>query len=337
MVEKNNRKAALKKLKTLAYTSKYNEKTYRARIEKAFSVDVLPNHVERTERDFGNVRCDVLVPELYSSKRIMFYVHGGCFVGGSRASYREFCSVLSDKACSRIVVPEYRLAPAYPFPAAIEDVQTAFRVLFTEEQIARSLDSNGESREENQPEVIIAADGAGASIAIALLLNLRERYRRCIKQVVLFSPWLNLSNSSPLKTGKKVCDEIMSADVLSRSGEVYTYSSNLENPLVSPVFAAKELLEGFPPVYIQCGEKENLLDEAKNFTAMLKECGCDCRLEIWPDMMHLFQMADEYLKESHDALDAFSRIIAGTEKGGNTVRQTFENKPKLEQSLKAEA
>ena len=54
-------------------------------------------------------------------------------------------------------------------------------------------------------------------------------------------------------------------------------------------------------------------------------------------MMHLFQMADEYLKESHDALDAFSRIIAGTEKGGNTVRQTFENKPKLEQSLKAEA
>lgn len=332
----NNRKAALKKLKTLAYTSKIDEKIYREKIEKAFNIDILPNHVERTERNFGNVLCDVLSPELYSSKRVIFYVHGGCFVGGSRASHREFCSVLANRACSRIVVPEYRLAPAHPFPAALEDIQTSFRVLWTEEQISRSLESDG-SEEDAQPEIIIAADGAGASIAIALVLNLRERYRKSIKQIVLFSPWLNLSKSGLLKNGKKWHDEILSGDVFQRSAEAYTYSSNLDNLLVSPMLAENELYKDFPSVYIQCGQKEILLEDINSFCQKLTETGNKCRLDVWPDMMHMFQMADEHLKEAHEAFEAFSLVVTGIEKGGNLERQTFENKPRLEQSLEAEA
>ena len=292
----------------------------------------------------GGIPCDFLSPEIYSTKRILFYIHGGCFVGGSRNSYRNFCATLANKAFSRTVVPEYRLAPAHPFPAALEDIQSAFRSLFTEEQIARSLDASAEKNAQSlsdsqessaQPEFIIAADGAGASIAMALLLNLRERYRKCIKKVVFFSPWFNLSDSSPVFSGKKTADEILSNEIIQKCSETYTYETNFTNPLVSPVYAAKDLLEQFPPVYIQIGSKEILLEDTKMMSALLKEAGNECTLDIWQNMPHLFQMADEYLTEAHDALQKFSAVISGIEK--NTGRQTFENKPRLENSLRSEA
>ena len=268
----SNRKAAVKRLKTLAFTPKSEINSYRATIEKTFYTAFLPNHVEKAEHVYGGIPCDFLSPEIYSTKRILFYIHGGCFVGGSRNSYRNFCATLANKAFSRTVVPEYRLAPAHPFPAALEDVQSAFRSLFTEEQIARSLDASAEKNAQSlsdsqessaQPEFIIAADGAGASIAMALLLNLRERYRKCIKKVVFFSPWFNLSDSSPVFSGKKTADEILSNEIIQKCSETYTYETNFTNPLVSPVYAAKDLLEQFPPVYIQIGSKEILREDTK--------------------------------------------------------------------------
>ncbi|MFC2330820.1 MAG: alpha/beta hydrolase [Treponema sp.] len=344
MSSPENRKAALKKLKLLIYNPKYDINIFRKKIDDAFHTPFLPGHAENNEHNYGGVLCDVLVPEIHSSKRIMLYIHGGCFTGGSRSSYRNFCAALANRAFSRVVVPEYRLAPAYPFPAALEDIQAVFRALFADEQAARSLDFRADeaaglenlSEIDNQPEFIIGADGAGATIALALVLNLRERYRKCIKNIVLFSPWLNLSDSSPLKTGKKINDGIMSGECLKYSGDSYTYSGNLENPLVSPLFAPKELLTDFPPVYMQMGANEILLEDAKKFDKLLKENGVQCRLDIWKDMMHLFQLADEYLDEAHDALNVFSKLICGMEKDG-TERLCFENKPRLERSLRAEA
>lgn len=338
MLESDNRKAALKKLRLLSYNSKLNINSFRKKIEDAFYCPILPNHVERTEHNYGGVNCDVLSPELYASRRVLFYIHGGSFVAGSRASYRGFCSILANRTFSRVVVPEYRLAPTYAFPAAIEDIQAVFRALFTEEQIALSLDStvdeNG-NKQDSSPEFIIVADGAGSSIAMALLLNLRERYRNCIKKVILLSPWLNLSSSSASFEQKKSQDEIISKEVLQQSADVYTYASNLENPLVSPLLATKEQLQGFPSTYIQMGEKEILLEDAKNFNLLLKECGVDSKLEIFPEMMHLFQLAEGYLSASHDALTKIALQV--TENGKKNEQQTYENKPKLEKSLKAEA
>lgn len=338
-----NRKAAVKKLKTLIYNSKIDVNTFREKIEKTFQTTFLPNHVEHQDKNYGGITCDYLIPEIHTSKRILFYIHGGCFIGGSRASYRNFCATLANKAFSRVVTPEFRLAPSHPFPAALEDIQSAFRALFTEEQIARSLDVSAQNNapslsdtdEDNQPEIIIAADGSGASIAMALMLNLRERYKKCIKQIVFFSPWFNLSPESPLLTVKKISDEIMTGECLVKSAEAYTFNANLENPLISPVFAARELLENFPPVYVQIGEEEILLEDAKTMVSLLHEAGSPAVLDIWKNMPHNFQMADEDLSEAHDALNKFSSIISGIEK--EIDRQTYQNKPKLEHSLHSEA
>ena len=334
MENKNDRKGAIKKLKLLTFGSKSNVDTFRAKLDEGFKTVFLPNGVERTEYKYGTVECDILAPEIYASNRVMLYIHGGSYVGGSRAAYASFCASLATKCFCRVVVPEYRLAPAFPYPAANEDIQTVFKALFTEEQIACSLNAEKGSKPQ-MPEIVIGADSSAASIACSLIFNLRERYRSCITHVVLFSPWLDISNCSKLITTKKISDEVMSGDVLRKSSSIYTYESNTSSPLVSPLLAGDEALQNFPPVFIQMGEKEILLDDAKEFADNLRAAGNECELDIWPDMMFMFQMADEYLHESHLALDKVGKIVTADTAGKEAVQ--IENKPRLEQSLRSEA
>ena len=303
-------------------------------MEEAFTSVFLPNGVERTEYKYGNVLCDILSPEMYSANRIMIYIHGGCFSGGSRKAYRTFCSSLATKCYCRVVIPEFRLSPAYPCPAAIEDIQAVFRSLFTEEQIQASLNTE-KGTTPKLPEIIIAADGSGASIACALLYNLRERYRTCISHVVFFSPWLDLSPSSKIMSSKKINDEVLTLDTFKKSVTDYTYIENTKISSVSPLLAEDEQLKGFPPVFIQMGSKEILLDDAKEFAARLKENGSKCELDIWKNMMFMFQMADEYLHESHLALDKVGKVVTQDSAGIESVE--IQNKPKLEHSLHSEA
>ena len=330
----NDRKAAIKKLKLLTYNSKSNLDSFRQKMEEAYSTVFLPNGVERTEYKYGNIDCDILSPELYSSNRIMIYIHGGCFSGGSRKAYRTFCSSLATKCYCRVVIPEFRLSPAYPCPAAIEDIQAVFRSLFTEEQIQASLNTE-KGTTPKLPEIIIAADGSGASIACALLYNLRERYRTCISHVVFFSPWLDLSPTSKIMSSKKINDEVLTLDTFKKSVTDYTYIENTKISSVSPLLAEDEQLKGFPPVFIQMGSKEILLDDAKEFAARLKENGSKCELDIWKNMMFMFQMADEYLHESHLALDKVGKVVTQDSAGIESVE--IQNKPKLEHSLHSEA
>lgn len=329
-----DRKAAIKKLKLLTYNSKSNLDIFRQKMEEAFTSVFLPNGVERTEYKYGNVLCDILSPEMYSSNRIMIYIHGGCFSGGSRKAYRTFCSSLATKCFCRVVIPEFRLSPAYPCPAAIEDVQAVFRSLFTEEQISASLNTEKGS-EPKLPEIIIAADGSGATIACALLYNLRERYRNCISHVVLFSPWLDLSPASKIMSAKKISDEVLTTDVFKKSVTDYTYTENTKISSVSPLLADDSQLKNFPPTLIQLGAKEILLEDAKAFAARLVENGNKCELDVWPDMMFMFQMADEFLHESHLALDKVGKVV--TEDNAGVEQVEIENKPKLEHSLHSEA
>ena len=330
----NDRKGAVKKLKTLAFSSKSETGAFREKIDRTFYIPVLPNGVEYSEVLYGGVQCDVLSPEIYASNRVVLYVHGGSFVGGSRAAYRCFCSSLASKACARLVIPEFRLAPASPFPAALEDIQSVFKALYTDEQVASSLGNDKESPL-STPEFIIAADGSGASIALALIFNLRERYRQCISNVVLFSPWLNLSPDSPVLSAKKMFDDITTSDVLRKSSSVYTYEANASTPLVSPLLATDEQLENFPPVFIQMGDTEILKADAEKFVERLKNLGNTAYLDLWPDMMFMFQMADDCLHESHLAMDKIGKILTGNDSGKDSVK--VENKPRLEQSIKSEA
>lgn len=304
-----DRQAAIKKLRLLAFTPKSDVNTFRTKIEDTFRTVFIPNRVECVDHDYGGVESDLLIPEVYASRRIMLYIHGGSFVGGSRVSWRPFVATLANAASCRAVVPEFKLAPDHAFPAGLEDIQSVFRTLYTEEQVARSLDSSS-TASDVLPEIIVVADGSGASLALALMFSLRGKFRASVRQLILFSPWLDISPDSPIVSSHKLSDEVMSGEVLKRCGEVYTFAANLFNPLVSPLKAAPEQFKDFPHVYIQAGEKEILLDDIQRFKSILDTAGIDCTVDVWPGMMHLFQMADEYLGESHLAIQKVGDMIA---------------------------
>ena len=305
MSSSRDRQQAVKKLHCFWFGPKVEVKNFREKIENTFATVFLPNQVECTSREYGGIKCDVLCPEIYNSKKILLYVHGGSFVGGSAASYRSFCASLANATSCRVVVPEFRLPPSHPYPAAVEDVQSAFRAMFTEEQIARSLDSGSGSL----PEIVVAADTSGASIALALMLTLKDKFRQAVSHVVLFSPWLDISADSKKLTAKKSADEIFTGEAVNRSAEMYTYQDNRTNPMVSPLLASQTQLSGFPPVFIQCGEKELFLDDAEEFALKVREAGGSCELDVWKGMMPLFQLADEELSESHLAVEKVGHLV----------------------------
>ncbi len=290
-----NKRAAIKRLKNLVFTSKSDLTAFRAAIEKEFYSPELPNQVECRSLTIHGISCDMLIPQVSSTRRMILYVHGGSFMGGSKKAWRGFCSSLANESSSRVLVPEFRLAPEFAFPAAIEDILAAFK---------RMCD--------HHVDVFIAADGSGASIALAAALSIPQPLRKYFKGVLLFSPWLDLSSTAAFyKT--KIKDPLFNQNALHFCAAYYTYSGNLENPLVSPLKADSSRFKGFPPVYIQTGSEELMLPSMQELDKKLKECGVDCRLEVYDGLFHFFQFIHEQVPQAHLAVEAAGKFIKNIE------------------------
>lgn len=302
------RQNAIKRLRTFLFTSKTDIQQYRRRIDEAFSETFLPNRVELEERTFDGVACDVIRPEMYSTDRLMIYVHGGSFIAGSRLAYRSFVSSLAN-ACSCVaIVPEFRLAPAFPFPFSVNDIQSVFRCVYTE-RMQKAFAVEEEGGDARMPEILIAADTSGASIALGFLLNLKAKFRKAIKRVILFSPWLDISEDNSKIMTRRGGDEIFTSESVRLCAENYATPEKRNTPLVSPLLATEEQFEAFPEVYMQMGGREMFLDEAREFEGKLSSMGIGCTLDVWKDMMPLFQMADDSLAESHLAVEKIGRMV----------------------------
>lgn len=316
----NDRRAAVKKLRSLHLSPKIDINDFRARINENFSSVFLPNNVECEEKIYRGTKCDIILPEMYASNRVLLYVHGGSFVGGSRAAYRPFVSALSNATASKAYLPEFRLAPAHPYPASLEDVQEIFKSVYIETETALSLNPEVETFSKT-PEILVMADTSGASIALALLYGLQDKFRESVRHVVLFSPWLDFGEDNEIFTAKKMSDEIFTADSVRLASEHYTYQKNWGNPLVSPLRVSREQLAGFPPVYIQLGEKEIFYHDARQFQAMIRNAGGSCELDVWKKMMPMFQLADEHLNEAHLAVERVGKLITAKDHSHESVRE----------------
>ena len=231
--------------------------------------------------------CDVLSPEVYAQNRC-WSCSRRSFIGGAAVMAEFLCILanLSTKLNFKIC-----LAPEHPFPSAIEDIFAVYALL----QNRQGYSCRRRLRCCNRP----------------IISRCPENIRSCLKNIILFSPWLDFSPESPLFGLKKASDEVISADCIKRCADLYTYRSNLQNPSVSPMCASESALGLLPPVFIQMGEKEILLPEAKRFINRLYHAGADYELDVWENMMHLFQMADEFLPEAHKAV----------EKAGNRIKK----------------
>lgn len=296
-----NRRAAIKKLKQLAFTQKKNLSQFRENIEKQFSLPVLPNHVDCRSVTVRGIASDMLIPQVSSNRRMILYVHGGSFMGGSRFSWRNFCASLANESSSRVLVPEFRLAPEYAFPASVEDVLAVYK---------RMCD--------HHVDVFLAGDGSGGAIALAAALSIPAHLRHYFKGMLLFSPWVDLANSSAMYREKTI-DPIYTQDNLRFCGLYYTYSGNLENPLVSPLRADLSLYRNFPPMYIQAGSEELIVPCLREFEDKLKKASVDCRLQVYDGLFHFFQFIHDEVPQAHLAVEEAGLFVKNLESNSTSL------------------
>jgi len=224
--------------------------------------------------------------------RIILYLHGGAYTRGSFVSHRSLAARLSAASHARSLVIAYRLAPEHTFPAPVEDATTAYRRLL----------QNGIRSDR----LVIAGDSAGGGLAVATLLALREAGDPLPAGVVLLSPWTDLTGTADSVRTLAQADPWLNAERLSLVAGLYLDRADPRNPLASPLYGD---LRGLPPLLVQVGTDEILLDDATTLAERAKAAGVEVTLEIWEQMWHVFQAFAAEIPEGQEAIDRIGTFV----------------------------
>jgi monoterpene epsilon-lactone hydrolase len=233
-----------------------------------------------------------IVPGSDPSRVLMFF-HGGGYCSGSIVSHRRLVTEAGRAAGVRTLAIAYRLAPEHPFPAAYDDVLTAWRFL----------------REQNIPAAHIAlgGDSAGAGLALALIGRLRDAKEELPGCAWLISPWTDLTMSGSTLSSKETVDPLIHKQYLIELADAYLPAGiGRKDPRVSPLYAD---LTDFPPILIQVGSAETLLDDATRFAAVAGAADIRVTLEIWPQMIHAWPLWNARLESGRRALASAGAFI----------------------------
>ena len=225
-------------------------------------------------------------------ERTIFYLHGGAYAIGTAASSVGLASDLARRAGTGLVTVDYRLAPEHPQPAAIQDAIAAYRGL---------LDSGA-----SPSTIAVAGESAGAGLAAALLVALNHAGLPQPAAAVLMSPWADLTLSGHSVSGKAALDPALTPEGLARRAADYVAGGDRDGELVSPIFAD---LTGLPPLLIQAGSHEILLDDAARLAARAAAADVAVTLEVTPGVPHVFQGFAAILDEGDAALTSAGEFL----------------------------
>ncbi len=223
---------------------------------------------------------------------IILYLHGGAYALGSINGHREFIARLALATQSKALAINYRLAPEHPFPAALEDALAAYHWL-----LSQGFDSS---------RIVIAGDSAGGGLAISALVALRDAGDPLPAGAVCISPWVDLALTSASIHQNSRLDPILDPKSLEIYAGYYAGSHELTFPLISPLYAD---LKGLPPLMIQVGTDEILLDEAILLADKAREAGVTVTQETWDGMFHVFQLIP-FMPETKEAVKHIAGFIA---------------------------
>jgi epsilon-lactone hydrolase len=236
--------------------------------------------------DAGGVNAEWVRTANASCEAVVLYLHGGGYIIGSPASHRHVVAAISQSTGASVLVLDYRLAPEHPFPAAVQDAVAAYRWLI-EQGIAPN-------------KIAIAGDSAGGGLTIATLVALREGGVELPAAGVCISPWTDLTNSSESFKTKAETDPIVTLEMLQGMTQAYLQGQDAKASLASPLFAD---LQGLPPLLLQVGTEEVLLDDSFNLEGRAKEAGVNVKLEVCDEMIHVWHFFFPMLKEGREAID----------------------------------
>jgi len=226
----------------------------------------------------------------------LLYLHGGGFVSGSSAFYLAMAAHISAAASCVVLLPDYRLAPEHRFPAGLDDCLAAYLW----------LRDNGPVGPAPTTRVSVAGDSAGGGLTLSVLLSLRDRDLPLPDAGICLSPFADLTLSGESTRTEAKTDPIMDPRCLPDFVALYADPSQVDDPLVSPIFAD---YTGLPPLLIQVGEHEVIRDDSVRVAQRARAAGVDVTMEVWEGMFHVFQSHEPLLPEAVEAIEHIAGFV----------------------------
>ncbi len=265
----------------------------RQRLDDVGSVWPVADDVSLVPIDANGVPGEYSIVPGSDPSRILIFFHGGGYCSGSILSHRRMVSEAGRAAGIRTLAIAYRLAPEYPFPAAYDDVLTAWRFLRSQGIAAARI--------------AIGGDSAGAGLAVGVINKLRDAHEELPACAWLVSPWTDLAMSGSTLASNDAADPLIHKGYLNELADAYLPAEiDRKDPRVSPLYADLRIL---PPILIQVGSAETLLDDATRFAAVAGAADVPVTLEIWPHMIHAWHLWNAHLEPGRRALVSAGAFI----------------------------
>ena len=255
-------------------------------------LDVLPKGARFKPVDAGGIKSEWMEMPQIGKDRVFLLLHGGGYNAGSPRTHRKMAAFLSRAVYALVLVPDYRLALEHLFLASVKDSLKAYGYL---------LDQGFPAEQ-----IVIGGDSAGGGLALSVLLALREAGAKMPRAAVLLSPWTDLTVSSPSYERLRKLDPTITREGLREAGLWYAGKRDPADPMASPLFADPR---GLPPLLIQAGGDEVMLDDSRIFAERARAAGVEVTFKIYEGMWHVHQSTAPEVPEAVVALNDIAAFI----------------------------
>ena len=259
------------------------------RMVDGFTIDVAARY---SRLNAGGVTSEWVTAESASDSRVVLYLHGGGYIIGSPRTHRPLMAELSQASKGRVLGLDYRLAPEHPFPAPVEDSVAAYRWLLSEGY--------------DPARIAVAGDSAGGGLTVAMMVQARYLGLPMPGAAVCISPWVDMEGLGESMETRAAADPMVGKENLMISAKTYLGGSDPRAPLAAPLYAD---LRGLPPMLIQVGDAEVLLDDSTRLAGIAREAGVEVEMDVWDDMIHVWHLFAPILPEGKQAISQAGEFI----------------------------
>lgn len=226
------------------------------------------------------------------SGQVTLYLHGGGYVFGSTTSHRPLLERLARATGGRVLGLDYRLAPEHPFPAPVEDAVKAYRWLLAQGVAAKRI--------------AVSGDSAGGGLTLAMLMKLRDEGVALPACAIPISPWTDMEGTGASMVTRAAVDPMVQKPGLAQIASTYLQGADPKSPLASPLHGD---FKGLPPLLVQVGDAETLLDDTTRLEPLLKAAGVAHTLEVWDEMIHVWHLFAPMLDKGQEAIDRIGSFV----------------------------
>ena len=264
----------------------------RRKLAELLSAQPLPAGVTVTAAALGGVPTAEITVDGVEPRHVVLYFHGGVYVLGDAFQAAGLAAQIGQRTQAKVISVDYRLAPEHPYPAAVDDALAAYEAL-----LEGGTDPS---------EIAFAGESAGGGLAIATLVNAREHGLPLPAAALAMSPYVDLTLAGATIETKGAADPLLSREALQARVGDYTAGQDAAIGLISPIFAD---LSGLPPLIIQAGTHEVLLDDAVRLARQAATADVAVTLDVTPGVPHVFQAYYPILDEAAAALDRAGQFL----------------------------